>query len=181
MDFASHASALFVASGATVLLNTSIFSHNVISDAYPNSAVISANAVNPQFNNGQQQDTILRLQNCTIAKGNSNSTLQLAAFTGIPYSNFDVSVFSDVDREVLRYADSESTSGTTLSLVKSPASRPGIDASSPWFVNLKVRRTFVTIIALICFMPWKHILLSSLFRHFAWKYETIVDWGGLFE
>lgn len=132
-DFSSDTAALFISSGATVNLEGCTISRNTISDTYSNSGVISVNAVDTDNDNAQQQNTTLRMQQC-ILFGNSGVETIIADSTGI-FNKFDVAIYSNVPRPV--YYTKDSKHGSTLSLNQVPASRPGIAASSPWFLGVQ--------------------------------------------
>ena len=138
-NFESDTSALWINNGATVTLEGCTLSRNSISDAYTNSAVISVNAVDPDSSVSQQQDTILRLRQCTFSSNTANHTLVAREIS--PYTLFDVGIYSYVERKVWKLrelnGDYLRSQGTTLPLAQAPTSRPGIDASTPWLLNVQ--------------------------------------------
>lgn len=128
VDFESM-TALWISDGATVtLVNSSFNGINIVGRAF-NRAVISVNAVSNDTNIAQQQDSILRLQQCSIT-GNKAASV-IAASNIKPFQDFEARVFSDVSFSVQYNADSQP--GLTQPLSAAPASRPGITASSVWF------------------------------------------------
>ena len=127
IDFESEYSALQISDEATVTLEGCTLSRNSISDAYANNAVIRV----------LDEDTILRLRQCTLS-GNTAPNMLAVRCNSCAMS--DVGIYSDVEREV--YLDSDSPSqATTLPLAQAPASRPGIDASTPWLLNVQQVRS----------------------------------------
>lgn len=138
IDFTSDNAALYVSNGATVLLNSCTFARNVISNQYENSGVISVNAVDPNFSDKQEQDTILRLEKCIFTGNTAPHSLAATSEVSI-FLEHDVSVFSDEPMDV--YVNNANPSmGTTLPLAQGQAERPGIDASTDWFVTAQKAR-----------------------------------------
>lgn len=130
LDFESENSALWMDYGATVTLDSSTLSRNYITGTLTNNAVVSVNARGINNINAQQQNTVLRLQQCTLA-GNSGPNI----FVAHSWGGLDVEVYSDVERDV--FFTKNDAMGTTTPLSMALASTPGINASSPWFIDVK--------------------------------------------
>ena len=133
LDFESETSAFWISGGATVTMNGCALSSNVVTGKYY-SAVVSVNAVDPDSSSSQQQDTILRLQQCTLANNTAPNIIFSDGQSSV-HSLFDVEVYSDEERAVF-YTKNDAM-GTTSPLSTAPASRPGITASSPWFIGVQ--------------------------------------------
>lgn len=147
IDFTSENSALFISDGATVLLNASVISRNTVSYTWPNSGVISVNSINPDIFGDQLADTIVRLRNCNL-EGNDAVHDLIATTDGAIYREMNVSVYSDETRNLFWNLPDPSMS-TTLPLSLAPVDRPGIDASTDWFVNLKEARATQILLLLV--------------------------------
>ena len=135
VDFESVNTALWIGLGATVTLQDSSLSRNSISDTLPSNAVIDVYAVRLDASGAQQQDTILRLQECIISSG--TGVISLIAFTAEPYTEFNASIYSDLKSDVYLFNDSP-TQGTTLpTLPLAQAPARGINASFEWFLDVQ--------------------------------------------
>ena len=137
IDLSSEAAALFISNGGTVNLDGCTISRNTIYGAQLNSAVISVNAVSPDSDEAQQQSTILRLQQCTLSGNTAPSLLTATSADVSPWPLFEAEIYSDVEREMQLNIDSGIWEGPTPPLIQAPASRPGIDGTSAWFVALQ--------------------------------------------
>lgn len=131
-----------MSNGATATLNNCSISNNFISGTYINSAALSVNAVDPNDANAQQQNTIVRLLQTTFS-GNT-AAHNLIAYSGQDtfFSLYEVGIFSDDLNQEVFYTNNF-TKGTALPLDQAPADRPGIDASTPWFVSMQEVRSGV--------------------------------------
>lgn len=112
---------------------------NRIVGTFNNTAVISVSAVDPENLLGQQQDTILRLQQCNISDNIASHNL-LSVEDGY-FSDYKARIFSDIslevhytDRPLLQTASGETQQSSSEPLADAPANRTGITAASPWFV-----------------------------------------------
>lgn len=135
IDFSTTETAMAIINGATVTLADCSFARNIINATFQNSAIIVVNAVVPDIPDKQDQDTILRMQQMSFIDNTAPSIIASATQV-VPFLDFDVAVYSDEKMKV--YAVSASPFiDTTLSLDEAPASRPGVDASSSWFLNMQ--------------------------------------------
>lgn len=75
INFSSETAALSISNGATVNLEGRNILRNTISDTHMNSAVISVNAVNPDSDYAQQQNTILKLRHCWLSQNSGPETI----------------------------------------------------------------------------------------------------------
>lgn len=126
---------MWVSDGATVTLNNCTLARNTISNTSSSSALITAYSVDPSNIEGTQQDTILRLQDVTIAENTAKNDI-VATTEDIRWNTFDVGIYTDVEIRMYFIDDLPSTR-FTLPLAQAPIDRPGLTASSPWFVELK--------------------------------------------
>lgn len=131
-DFSSTTSNLWVSDGATVNLDNCSIVKNTVTGTKVNNAVISLNAVELGSNDIVEQDTILRLQQCTIT-GNTAKEIIIANNKRL-FTAFQALIFSDTDFTV-KYIDVKV--GTTQPISEAPVSRPGITATSAWFVAIQ--------------------------------------------
>lgn len=160
IDFYNNGSALVIAAGATVTLKDSRFARNELIDNWVNGAVIAVTAKTPNNRFGQDQYSLLRLENCDFS-GN-NATHDLVGVTQAFHAGFDVRIYSDIERKVAfpwekqpvskMYTLGEEVFGNqyddsimvyqevTLPLEQAESERPGIDAYSPWFVKVQQAR-----------------------------------------
>lgn len=76
----------------------------------------------------QEQDTILRLQQCTLS-GNTASDVLVSLGGDYPFTWLEAEIYSDDERGVYYQKDTDSI-GTSLPLSQAPANRSGINASS---------------------------------------------------
>lgn len=124
---------MFISEGSTVRLQGCSFSRNDISGSSENKAVVSVNAKSNNYLDGQPQDTILVLLDCTFT-GNSGASEAILANSGSDaFPLFSAEVFSDADTVV--FWTEIAFLGPARPLEQVPLSRPGIEDSSEWFVN----------------------------------------------
>jgi hypothetical protein len=83
-----------------------------------------------------RQDTILRLQNVTMA---SNSPKHLSVNSVSGYAEYRGLIYSDVARGV--YVQEEDRVRFASPLQKAPAARPGLTAKSPWLLVTQKARS----------------------------------------
>lgn len=132
--FSSEITALSISNGATVTLVGCSVLDNRITGTQLDDAVISVEAVDPDNTFSQQQDTILRLQQCSFGDNDSDHVLVSESGSAI-HSEYEAFIFSDVSREVHQYIAEDILLTSTQPLVDAPISRPGITATSSWFVT----------------------------------------------
>ena len=119
---------------------------------------VTAKAPNSRF--GQEQYTLLRLENCDFS-GNI-ATHDLVGITQAFHAGFDVRIYSDVERKVAFPWEKQPVSKmytlgeevfdnqyddaimvyqeVTLPSKQARSERPGIDAYSPWFLKVQQAR-----------------------------------------
>jgi hypothetical protein len=138
-------SGMIITNGATVTLVESSFVNITIILSYPDSAVLSVNAVHRHSSNAQLQDTIVRLEQCTFS-GNTAETVLKTYKGNVDYSAYSAFIFSDtLPHEVLQVTVGDDdlinkTEAPAKPLSTAPAGREGISRSSPWFQSVqKVR------------------------------------------
>lgn len=135
VDVSSKYTTLFVGNGSTVALGDCTFTRNFMDVADQISDVISANAIDPESQDKQEQSTILTLQQIEILR---NSAINIvAAITEVaPFPFYDAAAYSDKQMDVYCYS-AFPFQGTTLALKTLPSSSPGINVSRPWFLHMQ--------------------------------------------
>lgn len=116
-DFMSQEAVVLIEDGATVSMQQCSFTRNSLNGTTRNEAIISVHG----------QNTILRLQNCDFTAND--------AFYDLSATN-DAKIYSDMKFEVFMN-DNIASVGVASPLQQAPADRPGIDASSPWFLEVQ--------------------------------------------
>lgn len=153
IDYNTEGTSLFIRNGGLITLVDSQFRRITTSDKHLASSVIAVAAVSPKDLSSQQLPTVLRLQSTTIS--DSNAAIELSRIEGAIWTLFETRIYSDVDREVdnLMYTaanvNTEKVTGRqrseeplwvrelALPLEPQHDDRPGIDASSPWFLKVQ--------------------------------------------
>lgn len=136
--FSSESSVLWISDRATVTLVGCSIQDNTVSGTKLNNAVISVNAVEPTSPDAQHQDTVLRLQQCVLTVNTADHVL-IANRGGMVYSEHEAVIFNDAFSDV--EVELNSIEGELLDLThpldKATASRPGIDATTPWLLTVQ--------------------------------------------
>jgi hypothetical protein len=136
-NFYTDASPFWVGDGSTVTCKRCKLFNNTVVLKYANSAVVSANAVDSTASYSQHQNTILRLEQCTVVENSAEVTF--VEYHGNPFYYYNALIYSDVAVDVLRVDASEALE-TSKPLTDAPADRPGIENASPWkSLNTEVR------------------------------------------
>lgn len=153
LDFASDRSILTVVYGATVTLEGCTISRNTITGRQGDGAIVNVNVGHPDSLYPSQTNTILRMQQCFMS-GN-DAPHDILGNTVVTSKGIEVSVYSDTQRPV-HSNDSAPAHDTTFPLSQAPSTYPGINASSPWFENIRQVRSQM----LACY---RHIMASIVF------------------
>lgn len=151
IDFSDVQSAMLISNGATVTLEGCTFTRNSVPPGGIYTGIIIVEAVHTDYetNDQSQQDTILRLQQCILENNDADHDLVAIDYDSESSpSLFDAVIYSDVGREVFTTLDL--TLDPSLPLAEVPASRPGIDTSTSWFVELQRVRRLCTHAMLTC-------------------------------
>lgn len=130
-DFASKFAALIATNGATVTLDSCTFARN----GQTNGAVLYVAAGNQLEPKTVPQDTIIRLMSTTISDSSGSYDI-FAESQSAQHPHFSVGVYSEEDMAVY-YSNTGLGLDSTLPLEDAPASRPGIDSSSDWFLAVQ--------------------------------------------
>lgn len=121
IDFASERTVMTVVGGATVTLNGCTLSRNAITGDSPDSALLSV----------QWPENVIRMEHCKMS-GNFALHNLLVDTSSATHAQ----IFSDEDFKV-HYTNSDTAIDTTLPLILAPLSRPGINATSPWIIEVQ--------------------------------------------
>lgn len=128
MDFANRRSALDIREGATVTLKRSLFACNT--QEYGIGAAITLFESSVPLTSSPDQDVVLRLEDVTF-----QDLTEEHAIAANQFQRHEPLVYSNQKWLVKFFTDDEVASSFTLPLEDAPTDRPGINASTPWFVN----------------------------------------------
>jgi hypothetical protein len=123
---------MWVNNGATATLKECAFVHNAINDTYDNSAVLTVAASREGNVDAQQQDTIVRLEQCNFTNNIAQSLLTAQIGADFLDPTFSARIFSDVNLSVVILDGNSRTTDLTEPLSAAIAERLGITSTSLW-------------------------------------------------
>jgi hypothetical protein len=132
---------MWVGDGATVTMVASVFTDNVVHTPANHAAILSVSETHPGLGK-QQQDTIVRLQQCIFTGSNYAAYFTDADMSSEPAANPDHDlIFTDGNLQILQVFSSgeNRTLGFVGALSEAPAERQGINGTSPWLLRVQVR------------------------------------------